>query len=329
MEGDRPAMNFSVCTLYEGDYHLGVSALANSLINAGFCGTLWIGYRGALPPWIGQLTPIDSDELGQGIQTYSVSGLARLAFVPVSTDTHFTNYKPDFMQQILHSLDRECEYLWYFDPDIYLFTNPAAGFYCPWSFFEKWGRYGIAVCQDMLYQVMPECDLLRLQWKEILEANELPVMRSLVQHYNAGMIGMPREFAEFLEIWKELIAYAQSEGYDTSGFLKGSRMDPMHAVDQDAMNMALMGTEYPMASMGPEAMGFIVGGFTMYHAVISKPWRYHLLRSAMAGNPPVSAVKEFFNHVSSPIRSYNSLTLKRKKLECKIAGLIGRFYVRR
>ena len=41
-------MNISFCTLFEGNYHFGVAALSNSLIAAGYAGTLWVGYRGAL-----------------------------------------------------------------------------------------------------------------------------------------------------------------------------------------------------------------------------------------------------------------------------------------
>ncbi|WP_420238884.1 hypothetical protein ACOBR2_04610 [Telmatobacter bradus] len=314
----------SICTLYEGDYHLGVSALVNSLVNAGFSGTIWIGYRGELPPWLNQLQEVDKET-----HRYSVSGRAALVFVSIETEMHFTNYKPQFMLDILNHHDVECDYLWYFDPDIYLFTNPGAGFYCPWSFYEKWSRYGIAVCQDMLYQVMPECDLLRQQWREIILSNQMQVRRSLVQHYNGGMIGVPRASAGYLNTWKSYIEYAGGEGYEIDGFLEGSRIDPMHAVDQDAMNIALMCTEYPFASMGPEAMGFIQGGFTMFHAVINKPWKYRFVRNALSGNPPVSAVKEFFNHVSAPIQSYGSLALKWKLFECKLAGFIGRFYARR
>ena len=45
-------MKISFCTLFERNYHFGVAALSNSLIAAGYAGTLWVGYRGALSGWI-------------------------------------------------------------------------------------------------------------------------------------------------------------------------------------------------------------------------------------------------------------------------------------
>ncbi len=44
-----------VCTLYEGDYHKGVAVLINTIVNGGFTGLFWVGYRGDLPPWVTQL----------------------------------------------------------------------------------------------------------------------------------------------------------------------------------------------------------------------------------------------------------------------------------
>jgi hypothetical protein len=44
-------MKIGVFTLYEGSYHKGVAALANSLIRAGFAGPFFAGYRDSIPDW--------------------------------------------------------------------------------------------------------------------------------------------------------------------------------------------------------------------------------------------------------------------------------------
>lgn len=45
-------MKTTLCTLFEGHYHFGVAALVNSLVAAGYEGTVWVGHRGPLPDWI-------------------------------------------------------------------------------------------------------------------------------------------------------------------------------------------------------------------------------------------------------------------------------------
>ena len=38
----RPfACDTAICTLFEGDYHLGLAAILNSLVRAGYAGTVW------------------------------------------------------------------------------------------------------------------------------------------------------------------------------------------------------------------------------------------------------------------------------------------------
>ena len=37
----QAASDTAICTLFEGDYHLGLAAFVNSLVRAGYAGTIW------------------------------------------------------------------------------------------------------------------------------------------------------------------------------------------------------------------------------------------------------------------------------------------------
>jgi len=311
----QPVCNVAICTLFEGDYHLGLAAFVNSLVRAGFAGTVWAGYRGALPPWLDQLKHLDTPG-----SEYMVTDQVRLVFLPLKTEIHLTNYKPQFMLDLLADQARDCEYLWYFDPDIFL--------RCSWSFFADWQRHGIALCQEIVNNILPEDSPLRQQWMEIVSGIGLSKPRPLNHYFNGGMVGLSAERVSFLHLWKRLLEHAGATGCNLNGFMQGTREMPFLASDQDALNIAAMYTEHPLTTMGPEAMGFIGAGFTMYHTVGQKPWRGSLLLRALAGVPPSNAVKFFFTQVSSPIRAYFPLRLCAKKLACAIAAFIGRFYRR-
>lgn len=312
----RLGSNTAICTLFEGDYHFGLAAFVNSLVRAGYSGTVFAGYRGALPPWLHQLR--QQNVQGSG---YMVGDQVRMVFLRLDTEIHLTNYKPQFMLNLLADQARDCEYLWYFDPDIFLC--------CAWSFFADWQRYGIALCQEIVSNILPENSPLRHKWMAIAANIGLKEPRPINHYYNGGMLGLPVCYASFLHLWKRLIEQAEVAGCDLKGFMPGGREMPFHASDQDALNIAAMYTEHPLTTMGPEAMGFIPSGFTMFHTVGAKPWRDSPLSRALAGFPPSRATKFFFTQVGSPIHPYPSLRLRAEKLACAVAALIGRFYCRR
>ena len=78
-------MSTAICTLFEGDYHRGLGALVNSLCKHGYQGTVWAGYRGALPPWV---EPRDHDD---GDVEFRLPSGGAIRFVPVHTEVHLTN----------------------------------------------------------------------------------------------------------------------------------------------------------------------------------------------------------------------------------------------
>jgi hypothetical protein len=244
-----------------------------------------------------------------------------LVFVPLDTPMHFTNYKPQFMLDLLSDQARDCEYLWYFDPDIFI--------RCRWSFFEDWQQSGIALCQEIVNNILPADSPLRHKWIRVAASIGFVNPRPLNHYFNGGMVGVSAAHLSFLHLWRRFVEEAEKLGSDLKAFMSGSREVPFLSADQDGLNAAAMYTEHPLTTMGPEAMGFVPSGFTMYHTVGPKPWRGSLLLRALAGTPPSGADKFFFTQVTSPIRAYSPLRLRAKRLTCSVAALIGRFYRRR
>ncbi|MGD1062626.1 MAG: hypothetical protein ABR860_05130 [Terracidiphilus sp.] len=307
----------AICTLFEGDYHLGLAALVNSLVRAGYAGTVWAGYRGALPPWVNQLKRGDKSRADE----FRVTDQVRIVFMKLSTGMHLTNYKPEFMLNLLANEARDCKYLWYFDPDIFV--------QAPWSIFADWQSYGIALCQEIVDNIFPADAPLRQQWMKLAAGIGFTDPRPVNHYYNGGMVGVSSANAEFLEAWKRLINLAGSLGYDLRYQGLGSREMPFNMSDQDALNIAIMYTKFPLTTLGPQGMGFIYGAsMMMYHAVGQKPWRGSFLLRALRGMPPSGAMKFFLTQVVSPIRAYSPMHLRAKRLACAISAFIGRFYRR-
>jgi hypothetical protein len=304
-----------ICTLYEGDYHFGVAALVNSLVAGGFEGPIVVGYRGSLPYWVKDLERVGVSD------TFAVSGRAHLKFIPIVADTHFTHMKPAFMLSLIRD-NPSARFISYFDPDITIS--------CSWRFFETWVARGVALCEDTSNGTMPENHPLRLTWVELARASGWESPRPLSRYYNAGFVGLPVANAGFLRAWQGFIDLARDHGSNLESLSSGTRADPFHVPDQDALNIAAMYSTDPLTTMGPEGMGFEVGGFTMYHSVgRPKPWQKKLIWLALSGDPPSGCDRAFLDNAQSPISPYSRLALDAKRLSYKAAALIGRFYRRR
>jgi hypothetical protein len=240
-----------ICTLYEGDFQLGVAALINSIVRGGFRGLFWIGNRGDLPPWTTQLT-CREDGLFQ-------IGDALLGFETIDSQRHFGQFKPEFMSSIV---DRGIArmHLWYFDPDITV--------RCEWSFFERWVRHGVCICQDMTTSSMASNHPLRCEWVELASNAGWDVpFRQQERYYNSGFVGLDIEYRAYLDTWKAAVRLANASGVKHDQFQKGSRAQTFYTVDQDTMNIAAMYAPVPLTTLGPEGMGWVTGGFTMHHVL--------------------------------------------------------------
>ena len=299
-------MTHAVCTLFEGHYHLGVGALINSLHASGFTGRMICGHRGAEPGWADA-----ARKLNDGIQ---------VSFVPISTDVHFTNYKPQFLRECWSGECADVDQLYYFDPDIVVKA--------PWSVMARWASDGIALCEDVNAN-LPARHPYRLAWDDFLRAHQLPPVRPVDRYYNAGFIGMPLACRAFLDTWVRIVALAEQ----TTGSLGKLKNDQPHALfhsaDQDAMNMALMVHDAPINGAGPEGMDFTSGGHLLSHAIGGrKPWRGGFLRDALRGRPPGNAQKSFFRFAESPLRLFPSSELARLRLSLRTGAMLGRIYRR-
>lgn len=313
MPSPSPASHQVICTLYEGHYHIGVAVLLNSIARSGFRGLFWVGYRGQLPPWTAQLKRRDDGlfEVGQAL----------LGFELLDAQVHFTHFKPEFMNSLIARGIAQ-QYLWYIDPDITI--------RCAWAFFERWVRFGVCLCQEVTMGNMASNHPLRLEWVELArKAGWQQPLRLLERYFNGGFLGLHVENKEFLDVWQAANQLANQSGVDQNQFQTGSRANTFQFADQDAMNITAMFTSVPLTTVGPEGMGWVTGGFTMYHTVGGKkPWRKKFLRSALAGDPPWNGDKHFLECADGPIQPFAAGQLKAMRRAANWATLIGRVYRR-
>ncbi len=307
-------MRSAVCTVFEGDYHLGVGALVNSLYTNGFRGNFYAGYRGPLPPWA---VPLKSGDHGSAFEV--AEGLT-VHFIPLTTKIHLANYKPDFMLSLGEKPFPPAEAVFYFDPDITV--------KCPWSFFEEWVKAGVAVCVD-INPDMAANHPIRHAWKGFLMGLDLKVHNEFEQYFNSGFVGVAARDRDFLVHWKNFI---QSIGQATGGLDKiivASRTEKFYCPDQDGLNLAAMATESSVSPMGQDAMDFQHGGggYVMSHAAGGKkPWKKPFVRTVLLrAAPPSRADREFFRHVESPIRLFPPWQRAFQRLQLLTACFLGRF----
>src|SRR4051812_41756077 len=108
-----------ICTLFENHYHYGLAVLVNSLYKQGYTGNVYVGYKGALPNWVTNSGKVSSQINffeWSAVHTLKVSAELDLYFLPLTTDYHLTNYKPDFMLNLLNGPAGEADKIFYFDP---------------------------------------------------------------------------------------------------------------------------------------------------------------------------------------------------------------------
>ena len=183
-------MNSAICLLFEGHYHYGVGALANSLYKYGFRGTIYAGYRGKLPPWVIGGRAIDGDT-----EFTAAEGLT-LRFIPLPTKIHLTNYKPDFMLRTWNKHCPQISSFFYFDPDI---TTLNVG--------GPFSRNGCGLAWPCAPMSIASCRLnhpIRDAWKQFYGPHGVKFHREPDTYFNGGFVGVHRSQIDFLHCWRTL-----------------------------------------------------------------------------------------------------------------------------
>jgi hypothetical protein len=318
-----------ICTLFEKHYHYGVAALVNSLYQNGFNGDIYAGYKGKLPSWCSKAEPKVSD-IWINATTLKVGEKIRLHFLPLTTDSHLTNYKPDFMLELWDGPAFDADAIVYLDPDIVV---TAA-----WSSFETWLNCGIAVCEDVNSPI-PEFHPKRVAWREYYSNEGVKLNFKDSIYVNGGFVGVNQRNRNFLNNWKVAqdlmskviggLSYSSLSEKSIYALAK-SAFAPFGTTDQDALNVAIEMSELPISIVGQEVMAFKAGEAMLPHALGQpKPWRRHPLIQMLLGVAPRLIDKEYWKYANGPIRTYSDWMVKRRKVEVKIASLASRFYIRR
>jgi hypothetical protein len=319
-------MRSVICTLFEGPYHHGVAALVNSLCEKGFKGDIYAGYLGSLPKWAKIKNVVEYD--GFNIETFYVNNDVNIQFVPLKTNYHLTNYKPDFLDWLIKGPAKAVENAYYFDPDIVVKYN--------WSFFEEWVNYGVAVCED-INSPLPLNHPRRMAWKKFFSNISIPVTFNEGYYANGGFIGLNKKDFGFLSSWINIqekfapvIGGLNRSSLPGKGVFDDDQMGdyaPFGKTDQDALNITIGTWDGPASFVGKEGMALQSGPALMFHALgVPKPWSFQFLSQSFCGNSPRAVDKVYWRSVQSPIKLYSPLLVFRKNLAIKIAVFITRFY---
>lgn len=281
-----------ICTFAEKRHFIGLAALINSLVQAGFEGTLCVGHRGEVPRW-----------LHNQIQHHRSSiSKVRVEFETVTQPGHMTNLKPDWMLQVW-SRFTDAERLVYIDPDVCVL--------CPWQLIEDWIGQGVALAQDMQPPLTQGHWLLK-SWQHAFSSTGLELRQTPSEYINAGFIGVHRDAVSLLHRWRDMLRIASGkfgglEASNLGGGKKTSQITSPYAAfsqtDQDVLNAALRCGDEPLSLVGPEGMGFMPGVAIMSHAVGVKPWDKRFLRLALRGIRPTFADRMFLRFSSGPVRA--------------------------
>lgn len=322
-------MTTAICTLFENDYHHGVATLFNSLVRNGYRGRLYAGYRGPRPAW-------SASGKQAAVGTWSdawildVADGCEIVFLPLVTDAHFTNIKPDFMLSLFAQAALGVDYLLYLDPDICVTRD--------WRYLDDWTACGVALCEDVNSPIA-EHHPKRVGWRRHFGERGIELGYRSAQYVNGGCVGVSRADSIVLWNWKLLSGHMATVigGLGVAKVGKGSEFATkgfahcFDCSDQDALNAALQMTPDVAFSVLPRsAMGFEHGELVLPHALgPEKPWRRRYLANALRAVSPHAADRAFWAYADGPVRHVSKGRLFWARATLGAAGAVARLYSRR
>ncbi len=317
-----------VCTLYEGSYHYGVAALVNSLCAHGFTGVVYAGYRGELPRWA---ATADAESVvgWKSARRLKVTSDVSIVFLLLDTDYHLTNYKPDFMLNLLAGPASSAESMFYFDPDIIVNER--------WSYFTEWVSCGVALCEDVNSPLAKEHPR-RVGWRRHFVKHQEVLTFKSEEYVNGGFVAIQKGQVAFLDKWRtlQLLISEVTGGLSAAKIFGGIPLaskgfaNCFDSTDQDALNAAIECCDQTCSIVGREAMGFKAGASVLPHALGSgKPWARSFMLWLLKGYPPRLVDKLYWQHASTPLAAHSRFEVACKRLAIGIASFVGRFYSRR
>jgi hypothetical protein len=303
-----------VVTLVEKDFLYGAAVLYNSLIKNGFKGIFFIGFRNH------KSMPQDLLWCMKKIPT----SFPRIEWIELNTDWHFTNYKPRFMLDLFKQYPQLTK-ITYFDPDI-VFSG------CPWNWLANWCAHGPVICADVNWH-LPRNHPTRYEWEALGNKEGYIKSRDLDYYFNGGFLAIHRKDYQFLVIWKNFIKISLElqKNLPATGEIDswriGGRENLFHTPDQDSLNIAAMVWPDPIASLGPDAMGFVAGISLLPHAIgPNKPWRRNFLLDALKASPPRLVDKVFWSYTLNPITVFPRFRTFINNILISLSSFICRFY---
>jgi hypothetical protein len=251
-------------------------------------------------------------------------GEAEIVLIPVETERHLTNFKPEFMLQVWERFVPECERMFYFDPDIVVLAQ--------WAYFENWADVGVALVMDG-NTPLPMNHPLRVAWRKYFEPLGFKFSSHHDYHFNGGFIGVTRDTRHALVAWKDIqTAMAAVVPLDRKIGMQGapehmrSRLFPFYLTDQDALNIMTELDGIALSPIGSEGMGWKVPQVYMAHALGSpKPWLDLYLREARRGHAPGHADDVFWRYAHSPLPLFPERQIRKIKRHIKWARVLAPF----